>query len=277
MWGKPKDMGGPLGLIAGAGDFPVLFAEAAAALKKEILVVGFQGYTDKRIENFSSRVFYLELGAVGRIAQTLKSWNVKRVALAGAIPKRKIYDASASLDGAARAIIQGTSNRGDDHLLRAFVLYLRSAGGVSVVDSRLFLKDILAPKGVMTRRAPTASEKNDLLFGWKIAKGIGKMDIGQTVIVKEGSVLAVEAIEGTDAAIKRAGELGRGGGVVVKTAKPGQDLRFDLPCIGLETLESMKSAGCRVIGVEAGRTLMLHKDRLIEAADAGQMSLVGLA
>ncbi|MBI2095887.1 MAG: acyl-ACP--UDP-N-acetylglucosamine O-acyltransferase [Candidatus Omnitrophica bacterium] len=276
MWGGSRDSGGPIGLIAGTGDFPALFAEAAASLKKEVFVIGFHGYTDKRIENFSRQSLYLDLGAVGKIAEALKGWGVRRVAFAGGIPKRQIYDPSVSLDGAARAIIQGTGNRGDDHLLKAFVLYLGSACGVAVVDSRLFLKDILADKGVMTGRRPTAIEKSDLSFGWKIAKGIGRMDIGQTVVVKEGNVLAVEALEGTDAAIRRAGELGGGGGVVVKTAKPGQDLRFDLPCIGLGTLGSMKSAGCRVIGVEAGKTLMLHKNRLIEEADAGRMSLVGL-
>lgn len=276
MWWRHGSLNGPIGLIAGEGDFPVLFAKAASSLKKEVLVVGFHGYTDKRIEDFSSQTRYVELGAVDKLVETLKAWKVKNVALAGGVPKKRIYDASTPMDGTAKTILRKTPNRGDDHLLKAFVVFLKSACGVSVVDSRLFLKDILASKGVMTDCAPTDSEKKDLFFGWKIAKGIGKMDIGQTVVVKEGNVLAVEAIEGTDAAIKRGGGLGVSGAVVVKTVKPRQDLRFDLPCIGLETLESMKSAGCRVIGMEAGKTLMLHKERLIQAANHEQISLVGL-
>ena len=160
--------------------------------------------------------------------------------------------------------------------MKALQLFLKTKCGVSIADPRFFLKDILAVKGVMTKRAPTPADMNDLRFGWRIAKGIGKIDIGQTVVVKAGVVLAVEALEGTDAAIRRGGQLGREGAVVVKVSKPNQDLRFDLPCVGTETLESMKATNAKVMGVEAGKTVMLFKEKLIAAADQANLILVGL-
>jgi DUF1009 family protein len=144
------------------------------------------------------------------------------------------------------------------------------------VDSRSFLKDSLAKKGVLTKRAPSETEWKDIRFGRSIVKGIGKLDIGQTIVVKNGVVLAVEAIEGTDQAIRRGGQLANGGAVVVKMSKPNQDLRFDLPCVGLETLESLKSVQSRVLAVESKKTLMLNASQIIERADAENITVVGI-
>ena len=265
-----------IGLIAGAGQFPLLFAQAASAMKRKVITIGVEGYTDKKVREFSSESHFVDMGSLGRVVDILKKSGVKDVVLAGSIPKKRIYDPSFKLDQTARSFIAGSSNKGDDHLLRAFQLFLKVHCGVSVIDSRLFLKETIARKEVMTRRAPTAGEWADLRLGWKVAKGIGKMDIGQTVVVKGGVVLAVEALEGTDSAIRRGGELGRGETVVVKVSKPNQSLRFDLPCVGEETLESLKSASSRVLGIEAGKTIMIFKDKLIEKADRENLTLVGL-
>ena len=273
---KTQTFSGTLGLIAGKGDFPVIFAEAASSLKQPLVVFGVKGYTDPRVESFSQETHYVELGALGGLVGLLKETRVKKVVLAGGIPKREIYNPSFHMDETAKDFIDMTQNKGDDHILKALQFFVKAKCGVSIVDSRKFLKNVLAPKGVMTRRVLTKAEKDDLKFGWRIAKGIGKMDIGQTVVVKDGVVLAVEALEGTDAAIHRGGQLGGRGTVVVKTAKPNQDLRFDLPCIGQETLESMKAVGASVIGVEASKTVMLCKDKLIETADQAGISLVGI-
>lgn len=268
---------GPLGLLAGQGELPVSFAAAAASLKKEIIVFGVEGYTDKRVENYAPKAHYLELGALDRLPELLKEAKVKNVVFAGSLPKREIYNPSVKLDGAAREVIGRPRNKGDDHLLKAFDLFLRVKCGARAVDPRHFLKNLLVPRGVITRRVPSEAEWRDLEFGWRLAKRIGRLDIGQTVVVKEGVVLAVEALEGTDGAIRRGGELGRGQAVIVKVAKPNQDLRFDLPCVGFQTLESMRDADCRVLGMDAGKTIMLYKDQLIERANAEGVALVGLS
>ncbi|OIO39702.1 MAG: hypothetical protein AUJ71_00150 [Candidatus Omnitrophica bacterium CG1_02_49_16] len=265
-----------LGLIAGKGEFPIIFAEALFALKQPLIVFGVKGQTDPRVEPFAKETHYMDLGALGHLVDLLKKTKVKKVVLAGGIPKFEIYNPSFQMDETAKGFIHQTRNKGDDHILKALQFFLKVKCGVSIADARVFLKNLLAPKGVMTRRIPTPSEREDLKFGWRIAKGIGKMDIGQTVVVKDGVVLAVEALEGTDAAIRRGGKLSRTGAVIVKVAKPNQDLRFDLPCVGHETLESMKAVGARVIGVETQKTVMLSKDRLIEEADQADMSILGI-
>lgn len=276
MWRRRVREDGPVGLLAGGGDLPFVFARAARSLKRELVVIGLEGHTDKRLGDYASEAHYIGFGAVGKIAEVLKRAGVKSVAMAGSIPKKEIYDPGARPDAALQGILGGVRNQGDDHLLRAFEVFLRARCGVSVIDTRVFLKDLLAPKGVLTRRVPTDAEWKDISFGRHIAKGIGRMDIGQTVVVKQLTVLAVEALEGTDAAIRRGGALGRGGAVVVKTSKPNQDLRFDLPCVGEETLESMRAAGAATLGVEAGKTLVLFKDRFIARADREGVAIVGL-
>ncbi len=262
--------------MAGKGDLPVLFAKAVNSLKKRLVVIGIEGLTDRRVEDLAEKVHYVRLGEVASLPEFLKSSGIKQVVLAGGIPKKEIYRPEFTLDSSAQGFMNRIPNRGDDHLLRAFQVFLKIECGVSVLDSRFFLKELLAKKGVMGGSAPSPSQWKDLGFGFGIAKGIGKMDIGQTVVVKQGIVLAVEALEGTDAAIRRGGELGLTEVVVVKVSKPNQDLRFDLPCIGPETLESLKEAGASAVGVEADKTIMLFKDRLIEEADKAGIVLVGL-
>ena len=196
--------------------------------------------------------------------------------LAGSIPKRRIYDPSLKLDTAAVDFLKQSSNKGDDHLLRSLEVLLKLKCGASVLDSRIFLKDTLAPKGVMTRRTLSESEKKDLRLGFQTAKHVGRMDIGQTVVVKDGVVVAVEALEGTDQTIRRAGELAKNGIVVVKVSKPNQALRFDLPCVGPDTIETLKSVSASVLAVEAGRTLLLSKENVIQAADRAGICIIGV-
>jgi DUF1009 family protein len=216
------------------------------------------------------------LGELGRLVELLKQKKIKQVVFAGSVPKKQIYDPDFKLDTAAQDFIRVTHNKGDDHILRAFGLLLKARCGVSVIDSRSILKDSLAPRGVLTRRVPTAKEWQDLKLGFKVAKHIGRMDVGQTVVVKDGVVLAVEALEGTDQAIRRGGELGGAGVVVVKVSKPNQDLRFDLPCAGLETLETLKKVSSRVLGVETGKTVLISREKVLDAADKAEMTVVGL-
>ena len=267
---------GPIGLIAGEGEFPLVFAQAASSLKKELIVIGVEGLTDKRVETYAAQTHYVQLGELGKVVDLLKKIKLKQAVFAGGIPKNQMVNPSFKLDDTAKGFLSASRDKGDDHLLRALELFLKVKCGVSIVDSRSYLKDAMASKGVMTKRAPTEEEWDDLRFGYKIAKSIGSADIGQTVVVKRGVVLAVEAVEGTDQAIRRGGSLGYGSAVVVKVAKPKQDLRFDLPCVGPQTLESLKAAQSQVLGVEAGKTIFLFKERLIASADEQNMTLVGL-
>ena len=276
MWSKAERPAEAVGLIAGKGDFPVLFAKAGLSLKKRIIAFGIEGCTDKHLEDFVSEVHYIGLGELEKLTVLLKQTGVKKVVLAGGVPKNELYNPSFKIDGAASQLVNNTRNKGDDHLLRAFRVYLKIKCGVSVMDPRVFLKNTTAGKGVLTKRKPTAAESDDLRFGWKVAKAVGKMDIGQTVVVKRGVVLAVEAIEGTDNAICRGAALGRGEAVVVKVCKPNQDLRFDLPCVGRDTLENLKEHSSRVLGVEAGKTIMISKESLIEMADQYGITIVGM-
>lgn len=274
MWGR--DGGGAIGLIAGQGEFPVLFAKAAASVDRPVIAFGIRGIMDPQVSNFTAATHYVELGELGRLIDLLKSNKVKQVVFAGAVPKKRLYDASLRLDDAAQQFMKKTPNRGDDHLLRSLEIFLKLKCGTSVLDSRSLLKQALSPKGVLTRRKPTPAESRDLKLGFRVAKQVGKMDVGQTVVVKGGVVLAVEALEGTDQAIRRGGELGKGGAVVVKVSKPNQDLRFDLPCVGVETVKTLRSVSAGVLGVEAGKTILISKEKFLGAADEAGLCVVGL-
>jgi len=275
MWRRAVAQG-PIGLIAGQGSFPALFAKAALSVKRPVVLFGVEGITDKRVEEFTSEAHYVGLGELGRLLELLKGRSIKQVVLAGSIPKKRIYDPSLKLDTAASNFLKQSSNKGDDHLLRSLELLLKLKCGATVIDSRAFLKDTLAPKGVMTRRTLSESEKKDVKLGFQTAKHIGRMDIGQTVVVKDGVVVAVEALEGTDQTIRRAGELAGNGVVVVKASKPNQALRFDLPCVGPDTVEMLRSVSASVLGVESGKTILLSRDMFIEAADRAGICVVGI-
>jgi DUF1009 family protein len=268
--------GAPVGLLAGGGEFPRLLAEGARRLGRPVFLFGLKDLTDRAVDPLVQEAHYFDLAAASKILEALRASGVRHVLMGGSLPKKKLIDPGFRGDGLLRDFFKGSKRRGDDGLLRALEVFLRVRCGISVLDSRLFLKDVLCPRGVLTRRKPTASETSDLRFGLRIARGIGKMDIGQTVVVKEGVVLAVEAIEGTDLAIRRGGELGYGDCVVVKASKPNQDLRFDLPCIGVRTLETLRRASSKVIGLEAGKTILIGKQDILEAADEADLTLVGL-
>ena len=265
-----------IGLVAGQGEFPLLFASTAKSLGKKVIGFGIEGCTDRRLEDFVAETHYVGLGELEKLLQLFKEKKIRQVMLAGGIPKKEMYNPSFRMDSTARNLIDSGKNKGDDHLLRAFQIFLKIKCGISILDSRVFLKNAMAPKGVLTTRKPSAQEWEDLRFGWKIAKGIGQMDIGQTVVVKKGVVLAVEAIEGTDNAVKRGALLGQGEVVVVKVCKPRQNLRFDLPCVGRDTLEALKAGSSRVLGVEAGKTIMIFKEKLLEMANRENMTFVGI-
>lgn len=268
--GKPL-----LGVIAGRGLLPVLLAERARVSGHELVGFGIRGETDEKLRAYTKTLHLLEWNHLGRFWDLVKAEKVRRMVIVGGLPKKDIYNGSIRLDDKSSQFLKGIRFKGDDQILRAlsFRLFLQ---GVRVIDSVHFLKEDLAPKGILTHRPLLPEEKKDVEFGFKMAKSIGKLDIGQTVLVKNRTVVAIEAMEGTDLALERAGKLSGQGFVMVKVAKPNQDLRFDRPVIGWETVNHAARNGCSVIAVEAHKTLILNQAQTLKRADELSISVVGI-
>lgn len=273
--GAPRvDAVSAVGLIAGNGTFPLAFARGARRIGVEVVAVGHVGETDPALEPLVDSLTWVKVGELGRIIAALQAHGVRRAVMAGGIRKSTLFENFAP-DERALAFLARLPHLGDDAVLRGIAGELESEG-IAVVDSTVFLPHLFADEGVMTSAVPTEAQWTDARHGARVAAAVGRWDVGQTVVVKNGVVLAVEAIEGTDAAIRRGAELGQGGAVVVKTSKPGQDLRFDVPAVGRDTAEVCAAAGVAVLALEAGRTLMLDKEELLARADALGIAVIGL-
>jgi hypothetical protein len=263
-----------IGLIAGNGSFPVLFARTARGEGARVVAVAHRGETDADIENWVDSVTWVKVGQLDTIIRTFQAHGVRRAVMAGGIRKASFMENFAP-DERGKRFLERLTSWGDDSLLRGVASELESEG-IRIVASTLFLSSILAPESRLAGEAPTPAQWQDVHYGIEVAKGIGRWDVGQTVVVKSGMVLAVEALEGTDAALRRGGDLGRGGAVAVKVSKPGQDLRFDVPAIGPSTVAVCQAAGIVVLALEAGRTLLLERAALLEAADRSGLTIVGV-
>ncbi len=264
-----------IGLIAGGGRFPILFAESARRAGHRVVAVAHRNETDPALAERVDALTWVKLGQSGHLVEALRKGGATQSVMLGAITKRRFFQ-DAMLDGTGLRVLARVAIRSDDNLLRAFARFLEEEG-VPITDPTPFLADRLAPEGVLGRHAPTAEELEDARYGMELARGIGRLDLGQTVVVKDRVALAVEALEGTDACIRRGGELARSGGfVVAKAVKPGQDRRFDLPAVGPDTVEVIREAGGRALAIEAGATLVMDLDRMIEKADRAKIVLLGV-
>ena len=265
---------GPIGLIAGGGQFPLLFAEAARARGRRVVAIGHVNETDSALAQKADTFYWVKLGQLGKIIKYFHQEGVEETVFAGTITKTRIFrDIFPDLKGLT--LWNKIDIRQDDAILRSVAGALE-AEGIQVLPSTCYLDHLFFPKGILTQKNANADQWEDIRFGWKIAREIGRLDIGQCVVVRERSVLAVEAIEGTDATIRRGGELGRNGAVVVKLKKPGQDFRFDLPATGVRTIETLVSVKGAVLAVEAGQSLLFDPVAMVQAADAAGLVVVGL-
>ena len=269
-----------LGLIAGNGRFPFLALEAAKRLGHEITVVGIREETSPAIEAAAAEgapasFHWVSLGQLGRCITLLKEAGVTRALMAGQVKHAKIFSGVVP-DRAALSVLRRLATRNTDALLTAVVEVL-GEHGIEMVDSTAFLEPLLARAGTLTTRGPTEDELADLAFGYDMADSIAGLDIGQTVVVKNRAVVAVEAMEGTDEVIARAGRVAGSGVRVIKVAKPNQDMRFDVPVIGVPTIEALRAAAATVLSVDAGRTLVLDGARVFDAANQAGIVLVGRA
>jgi UDP-2,3-diacylglucosamine hydrolase len=262
-----------IGLIAGSGDFPLEFAKAAKKKGLGVVAVAHEGETLPELEQWTDAIVWIKVGHLGKLIKFFKEQGVTDVLMAGGIKKTRLFGGIPDLRGAA--LLARMIAKQDDSLLRAVADELESEG-ITVRESTLYLDNLLAPAGVLTKRKPSKVEWKDITFGWKMAKEIGRLDIGQTVVVKDQAVVAVEAIEGTDETIRRGGRLCREGAVVVKSCKPQQDLRFDLPATGLQTIITMEEVKASCLAIEAGKTIMIQRDSLIARADQAGIAIIAL-
>jgi DUF1009 family protein len=267
----------PLGLIAGNGSFPFLALNAARAMGRDVTVIAIKDEADATLEaaarSAGAALHWVSLGQLGRCIALLKEAGVHEAVMAGQVKHVKIFS-DFMPDLTLLSVVRRLKGRNTDALIAGVAEVLREKG-IELLDSTLFLRPLLAPAGVLTRRLPTEAERADFEFGYRMADAIAGLDVGQTIVVKDQAVVAVEAMEGTDETIARAGRLAGPGTVVVKVAKPNQDMRFDVPVVGVPTVAAMRDAGAAALTVDAGRTLMLDGEAIVHAADAAGICIVG--
>jgi len=269
-------MGEKLGIIAGNGKFPLILAENARMAGLEVVAVAFRDETDPAIERLAAKTCWQSITQLGKAIRTFKDEGVEKAVMAGQVAKRRMYTSDIlKLDMSFARLWFSLPNRRGDSILAAIAEEF-SKNGIEIIDSTLYMGPSLAVKGVMTKKKPSETQMADVEFGYNMAKAVAEHDIGQSVVVKDLSVVAVEAVEGTDACIRRGGELGKGSVVVVKVSRKGHDMRFDVPTVGLGTLETLKEASASVLAVEAGKTIMLEKERFISGADAAGICVMGV-
>jgi DUF1009 family protein len=278
----PKDGPRPVGLLACAGRFPILFAEKARETGVPVVCVGVAGMADPILRDLCSEFHWLRRASLGFLIRKFRGAGVARWAMAGKFHKHLIYHPwrwFQFLPDWRMVRFYFFRNRranNDDSLSLGLIEEFRSHG-LECVSPLDLVPELLVREGVLTRRRPTVAEEQDVAIGWALAREMGRLDIGQSVMVRERAVLAVEAIEGTDRAIERAGELcSRSGFVVVKVAKPGQDRRFDVPTVGVQTIETMRRAGARVLAIEAGQTILLDEAQTIALADRHGIAITAI-
>ena len=262
-----------LGLLSGIGHLPVDVAQSAKAMGYRVVAIGVVPGVDQELAASVDAYYDIHIGKLGKIVDTLKKNNVSKVTMIGKVTKEILYSEGAIIpDFRAIKLLASLPDRKDDTIMSAIVKELENEK-MQVMDQTLLIQPLLPAPGVLSKRKPTAEELEDIDFGFQVAKEIGRLDIGQTVVVKNKAVMAVEAIEGTDACILRGGTLGKGV-IVAKTAKPAQDNRFDMPSVGTKTIESMIAAGAAGIVMEAGRTLLVERERTLALADEHNMFVV---
>ncbi|MBI5632471.1 MAG: UDP-2,3-diacylglucosamine diphosphatase LpxI [Nitrospirae bacterium] len=264
-----------LGLIAGNGDLPKAIAEEARKKGYEIFAVGLEPLAEKDLSTVVDEIKWINVGKLGDIISSLKRSGAKEAVMAGKVPKSLLYKSKITPDIRAIKLLFSLKDRSDDSILVALAKELKKEG-IVLLNTTDFTDSLLTPEGVLTKKNPTESEWKDIAFGWTIAKEIGRLDIGQTVVIKNQAVMAIEAIEGTDEAVKRGGALAGSGAVIIKVSKPQQDMRFDVPVVGPETLRSMIAINARVLAVESGKSIMLKKEDLIKDAEKADITIVGV-
>ncbi len=275
---RPKDEKATrIGLLAGEGELPCIFADHARAQGVTIVAFAARGFAAKELESCVDKIYWLDFSEIGKLPLLFFLNRVRSLVMLGEIPKTVFFKRNFGRNRIISSLmrVRGPDTFSDDSLLRNVALRLERIG-MKFLDPSLYLHDLLPAEGVFTERQPTQDEWEDIEFGKRMGREIGRLDIGQTIVVKNKAVIAVEAIEGTDEAIRRAGKLSPET-VIVKLIKPNQDTRFDIPTIGEDTVNAMIEAHARVLAVEAGKTFFVNRDKALKKAHAHGLSIVAIA
>jgi DUF1009 family protein len=263
-----------VGLIAGGGRFPILFSQRARSRGYDLFTVAHLRESDASLADYAEAIEWVHLGQVKRILKFFKRHGVKEAVMMGTIKKTRMFT-DVRPDTKAIALVGAMASTHDDGVLSAFAALLEKEG-IRIRPATFLLPEMIATEGCWTRRKPTRAETADIRFGWSVAKEIGRLDIGQCVVVAGGSVTAVEAIDGTDATILRGGRLAKGNAVVVKICKPTQDTRFDMPALGVETIRTMAEAGVSALALEAEKSVVFDREEMVAEADRKGIAVVAI-
>ncbi|MDH4185765.1 MAG: UDP-2,3-diacylglucosamine diphosphatase LpxI [Nitrospira sp.] len=271
----PVTDGERIGLIAGNGRFPIIFADNARKLGYHVSAVAHEGETEPELAGHVDRIHWIKIGQLNKLIKAFKEDGVHQAVMLGGIKKTHVFT-TVRPDFRTLALATRLALWKDDDILRELAKELEQEG-IVICESTFGLEGILVEEGPLTARTPSEKEWDDIRYGWEVAEATGRLDIGQCVVIKDRVVVAVEAVEGTDGAIKRGGDLAKEGAVVVKRSKPQQDLRFDLPAVGPRTIDVMASVKASVLAIEAGRTILLDREIVLEKAKASRIAIVGIA
>ena len=265
-----------LGIIAGNGEFPLILARSARQQGLRLVAVAFEGETRPDLADAVDEVEWVRIGQLNKLIRAFTSRQISRAVMAGGITPSNLFK-NLSLDVRMIGVAARLKVRNAETIFGAIAAELQK-DGVELLDPRPFLGDAVPQAGCLTRAKPTGSQQDDIAFGLRIAKAVSALDIGQTVVVKQGTVLAVEGFEGTDECLRRGGALAgeKGGAVAVKVSKPRHDFRFDVPCVGTQTIESCAAGKIAALAIEAGCSLLLEKDKVLESANKQGLGIVAV-
>lgn len=266
-----------LGLIAGIGDLPKAIASEAKKKGYRVIAIALQPFADESLSSFVDDFHMISIGRLGAIIKLLKKFSVSEAVMAGKVPKGLLYQDKKSLMPDLKAVkfLFSLKNYSDNTFLQAIKTELEK-NGVRLLKTTVFTENLLTPEGVLTKKHPKKSQWKDIEFGWRIAKEIGRLDIGQTIVVRHAAVMAVEAIEGTDEAIRRGGSFSEDA-TVIKVSRPQQDMRLDVPVVGVDTLSTMKKVKAKVLALEAEKSIIVDREKFIKEADKAGIVVVGIA
>jgi len=265
-----------IGIIAGMGELPVIIAKDARERGYKVITVALETLASLEMDSVSDEIRWVNPGKFGELIDILKKHQIKEAIMAGKVPKSLLFKSKITPDLRAVKLLFSIKDKSDDAILNAITKEL-AGEGIEIIDTTKFSPHLLTPVGCLTRKKPDEEQWKDIEFGWKIAKEIGKLDIGQTVVIKGKAVMAIEAIEGTDEAILRGGKWAGDGAVVVKVSKPQQDMRMDVPAVGPDTLKSMEKVNAKVLAMEAHRSMIVDRETVIRAAESAGIVIVGIS
>ena len=264
-----------IGLIAGNRKFPIIFAESARKKGYSVIAVGIRGDTSRSLKKHVHQLHWLNLSEFSRMFEIFKAEGIKKVTMAGQISPWRLFAKDIGADPMLKKLLDSLQDKKADTIFGAVAAVLGEKG-FELMDSTIFIGEHLPGKGTLTARQPTFSEWEDIYFGLDLAKEIALLDIGQTVAVKHKAVVAVEALEGTDNTIRRAGQITRGGFALIKVSKPKQDMRFDIPVVGLNTVKTLVRSGAGILAIEAGKTMFIDKAESVALADKRNLCIVAV-